>query len=77
MARRKSAWAARWQSAGTRMVPGGLRVVELAALIDENGPHHRRPIHIELTPEMARNLAESLWRNADEAEDYNRRAGGS
>lgn len=75
MARRKSTWSARWQSAGTRIVPGGLRVVDLTALVNEDGPHHKRPIQIDLTPEMARSLAESLWRNADEAEDYNNRRG--
>lgn len=74
MARRKRTWSARWQRTGTHIVLNGGRVVDLNAVIDENGPHHERPIRIDLTPETARDLAESLWRNADEAETYNRRA---
>jgi len=77
MAGRMKPWLASWRKIDTRMVIGGSTVVTVTVVVTTPGSSAGREIEIELTPTMARHLADRLERNALEADEHNDRRPGA
>jgi hypothetical protein len=73
MAGRKQPWAARLTGWGHRLAKGGGKAVYLQARIVDPEKEDGRVIYIEITPELAVHLADGLERNAQQADEHNRR----
>lgn len=73
MSMRKATWTATWRRMKTRMVPGGEHRVTVFLAVDTPEAQAGRPIEVTLSADMARHLADRLYRNADEAGERNRR----
>jgi hypothetical protein len=73
MAARKQPWAARLTGWGHRLTKGGGKAVYLQARIIDPEKEANRVIYIEITPELARHLADGLERNAQQADEHNDR----
>lgn len=75
MAGRMRAWTAQWSRVGNRMILGGERMIYIQARITDPENQAGRVIDIELTPELAAQLADRLDRNVQEVEEYDARRG--
>lgn len=73
MSMRKATWVATWRRLKTRMVPGGEYRVTIFLTVDAPEAQAGRPIEVTLSADMARHLADRLYRNAEEADEQNAR----